>query len=53
MVKCKKLEVMEVFGSFYQSGQIGRMPYLHWQAELKNDTSCFFESEKWNMPDPF
>ncbi len=29
------------------------MPYLHWQAELKNDTSYFFESDKWNMPDLF
>jgi len=29
------------------------MPYLHWQSELKCDTSYSFESEKWNMPDLF
>jgi hypothetical protein len=53
MVKCKKLEVLEVFSRFYLSEQIGGMPYLHWRAELKNDTRYFSEAEKWNMPDPF
>lgn len=49
----KKSETLEVFNSFYLSEPIGRMPYLHWQSELKHDTSYFFESEKWNMPDLF
>jgi len=53
MVLRKKTKVLEIFNSFYLSEPIGRMPYLHWQAELKNDTSNFFESEQWSMPDLF
>ncbi|MGR9014111.1 MAG: hypothetical protein ACU83U_10750 [Gammaproteobacteria bacterium] len=49
----KKLKVLEIFNSFYLSEPIGRMPYLHWQSDLKNDTSYFFESEHWGMPDLF
>lgn len=49
----KKLKVLEVFNSFYLSEPIGRMPYLHWQSDLKNDNCYFFESEQWNMPDLF
>ncbi|MCK9395277.1 MAG: hypothetical protein M0Q44_06785 [Methylobacter sp.] len=49
----KKLEILEIYNSFYLSEPIGRMPYLHWQSDLKQDTSYFFESEKWNMPDLF
>jgi hypothetical protein len=49
----KKSKILEVFNSFYLFEPIGRMPYLHWQSELKQDTSYFFESDKWNMPDLF
>ncbi len=49
----KKLKALEVFSSFYLSEPIGRMPYLHWQSDLKNDSCYFFESEQWNIPDLF
>lgn len=49
----KKAKILEIYNSFYLSEPIGRMPYLHWQSELKHDTSNFLESEKWNMPDLF
>ncbi len=49
----KKLKLMEIYNSFYLAEPIGRMPYLHWQSEIKQDTSYFFESEQWNMPDLF
>jgi hypothetical protein len=48
-----KARIVEIFNSFYLSEPVGRMPYLHWQSELKCDTSYSFESEKWNMPDLF
>ncbi len=49
----KKSKILEIYNSFYLSEPIGRMPYLHWQSDLKHETSYFFESEKWNMPDLF
>ena len=48
-----KAKSVEIYNSFYLSEPVGRMPYLHWQSELKCDTSYSFESEKWNMPDLF
>ena len=48
-----KARIVDIFSSFYLSEPVGRMPYLHWQSELKCDTSYSFESEKWNMPDLF
>ena len=48
-----KAKIVEIYNSFYLSEPVGRMPYLHWQSELKCDTSYSFESEKWNMPDLF
>jgi hypothetical protein len=44
---------VEIYKNFYLSEPVGRMPYLHWQSELKCDTSYSFESEKWNIPDLF
>jgi hypothetical protein len=48
-----KARIVEIYSSYYLSEPVGRMPYLHWQSELKRDTSYSFESEKWNMPDLF
>lgn len=48
-----KAKIVEIYNSFYLSEPVGRMPYLHWQSELKCDTRYSFESEKWNMPDLF
>lgn len=48
-----KAKVVEIYNSFYLAEPVGRMPYLHWQSELKCDTRYSFESEKWNMPDLF
>lgn len=49
----KKTKILEIYNSFYLSEPVGTMPYLHWHSELRRDTSYFFESEKWNMPDLF
>jgi hypothetical protein len=49
----KKSKILETYNSFYLSEPIGRMPYLHWESELKQDPGYFFESEKWNIPDLF
>ena len=46
--------MMEIYNSFYLSEPVGRMPYLHWQAELKTGgAEHSFESANWNMPDLF
>lgn len=46
-------KIMEIYNSFYLSEPVGRMPYLHWQAELKASTDYSFESANWNIPDLF
>lgn len=46
-------KMMEIYNSFYLSEPVGRMPYLHWQSELKSKTEYSFESSNWNMPDLF
>lgn len=46
-------KTVEIYNSFYLSEPVGRMPYLHWQSELKNDADYSFESANWNMPDLF
>lgn len=46
-------KVLEIYNSFYLSEPVGRMPYLHWQAEFKSDAEYSFESANWNMPDLF
>ncbi|MGR9115362.1 MAG: hypothetical protein ACU85E_06315 [Gammaproteobacteria bacterium] len=46
-------KTMEIYNSFYLSEPVGRMPYLHWQADLKNDDDYTFESANWNMPNLF
>jgi hypothetical protein len=46
-------KTMEIYNSFYLSEPVGRMPYLHWQSELKHDADYSFESANWNMPDLF
>ena len=46
-------KTMEIYNSFYLSEPVGRMPYLHWQGELKPGPEYSFESANWNMPDLF
>jgi len=46
-------KMMEIYNSFYLSEPVGRMPYLHWQADIKTRTEYSFESANWNMPDLF
>jgi hypothetical protein len=48
-----KSKTLEVYNSFYLAEPIGRMPYLHWQSELKQDPGYLFESDKWKIPDLF
>jgi hypothetical protein len=46
-------KTLEIYNSFYLSEPVGRMPYLHWQGELKHGPEYSFESANWNMPDLF
>jgi hypothetical protein len=46
-------KMIEIYNSFYLSEPVGRMPYLHWQTELKTKAEYSFESANWNMPDLF
>ncbi|MGR8980553.1 MAG: hypothetical protein ACU84H_10755 [Gammaproteobacteria bacterium] len=46
-------KTLEIYNSFYLSEPVGRMPYLHWQSELKAGDEYSFESANWNMPDLF
>ena len=46
-------KTIEIYNSFYLSEPVGRMPYLHWQSELKDSDGYSFESANWNMPDLF
>lgn len=46
-------KMMEIYNSFYLSEPVGRMPYLHWQADIKPSAEYSFESANWNMPDLF
>jgi hypothetical protein len=46
-------KMMEIYNSFYLAEPVGRMPYLHWQTELKAKSEYSFESANWNMPDLF
>jgi hypothetical protein len=46
-------KMVEIYNSFYLSEPVGRMPYLHWQTELKTKAEYSFESANWNMPDLF
>ena len=46
-------KTIEIYNSFYLSEPVGRMPYLHWQGELKLGSEFSFESANWNMPDLF
>ncbi|MGZ8215525.1 MAG: hypothetical protein ACXWTP_13620 [Methylosarcina sp.] len=44
---------MEVYNSFYLTEPVSKMPYLHWETELKIDDQASFESEHWNMAELF
>jgi hypothetical protein len=44
---------MEVYSSYYLAEPVSKMPYLHWETELKPSDQASFESEHWNMADLF
>ncbi|MGY6276762.1 hypothetical protein [Methylomonas sp. MgM2] len=49
----KESRKIEVFNSFYLAEPVGKMPYLHWESELKPGSQEPFESDYWNMPGLF
>jgi hypothetical protein len=44
---------VEVYHSFYLAEPVSKMPYLHWETELKFGNQELFESDYWNMSDLF
>jgi hypothetical protein len=44
---------MEVYNSFYLTEPVSKMPYLHWETELKLNSEASFESDQWNIADLF
>lgn len=44
---------MEVYHSFYLTEPVSKMPYLHWETELRSGDQTLFESEHWNMAELF
>ena len=44
---------VEVYSSFYVTEPVSKMPYLHWESELKLNNQTLFESDHWNMADLF
>jgi hypothetical protein len=44
---------MDVYHSFYLTEPVSKMPYLHWETELKIDDQTSFESEHWIMAELF
>jgi hypothetical protein len=44
---------VEVYSSFYVTEPVSKMPYLHWESEIKLNNQTSFESDHWNMADLF
>jgi len=44
---------VEVYNSYYLSEPVSKMPYLHWETELKLNNLTSFESDHWNIADLF
>jgi hypothetical protein len=44
---------VEVYNSFYLTEPVSKMPYLHWETELKFSDQTSFESDHWNMAELF
>ena len=44
---------VEVYNSFYLTEPVSKMPYLHWETELKSDSQALFESDHWKMSELF
>lgn len=49
----KESRKVEVFNSFYLTEPVSKMPYLHWETEIKLGTQELFESDHWNMSELF
>lgn len=44
---------MEIYHSFYLTEPVSKMPYLHWETDLKLEDQTSFESEHWEMAELF
>jgi len=44
---------VDVYNSYYLSEPVSKMPYLHWETELKLNNLTSFESDHWNIADLF
>jgi len=49
----KESRKVEVYNSFYLTEPVSKMPYLHWETELKSGNHELFESDHWNMSELF
>ncbi len=49
----KESRKVEAYNSFYLTEPVSKMPYLHWEMELKPDSHELFESDHWNMTELF
>ncbi len=49
----KESNKVEVYNSFYLTEPVSKMPYLHWETEIKFGTHELFESDHWNMTELF
>jgi hypothetical protein len=49
----KESRKVEVYNSFYLTEPVSKMPYLHWETELKPSNQELFESDHWNMSELF
>ena len=44
---------VEVYNSFYLTEPVSKMPYQHWETELKFSNQASFELDHWNMVELF
>ncbi len=49
----KEANKVEVYSSYYLAEPVSKMPYLHWETELRPENHELFESEHWNMTELF
>ncbi len=49
----KESNKVDVYSSFYLTEPVSKMPYLHWETDLKTGSQTSFESDHWNMADLF
>ncbi|MGR9086247.1 MAG: hypothetical protein ACU841_04135 [Gammaproteobacteria bacterium] len=44
---------VDVYNSFYLTEPVSKMPYLHWESEFETMNRSLFETDRWNLVEPF